>query len=35
VIIILAGIEDNLHRNALHNFHVIAGGVFRGQQTET
>ena len=27
-------IENDLHRNTLHNFHIIAGGVFRRQQAE-
>src|SRR5579872_7078260 len=29
---ILARIKQNLHRNALHNFDVISGGIFRRQQ---
>src|SRR6185295_1165096 len=32
---LLAFIENNFHRNALHHFHVITGGVFRRQQAES
>src|SRR5271168_4368405 len=28
------GIEDDFHGNALHDFHVISRGVFRGQETQ-
>ncbi len=31
---ILAGIEGDAHRDALHYLHVVAGGVFRRQKTE-
>ena len=34
VILVCTGFEDDLHRNALHDFHVVAGGVFRRQQAE-
>src|SRR5580658_7944975 len=30
----LALVEHDLHRNALHDFHVVAGGVFGRQQAE-
>ena len=28
-------IDHNLHRDALHNFHVIAGSILRRQEAET
>ena len=31
---IYAAIEDNLHRDALHDLDVITGGIFGRQQTE-
>ena len=34
MILVLARIEHDLHGNALHHLHVIAGGVFRRQQAE-
>src|SRR3982074_1916303 len=34
VSLVLARLEHNLHRYALHNFDVVAGGVFRRQQAE-
>ena len=33
-IVILAGIEIDLHRNALHDFHVVSGSVLRRKQAE-
>ena len=32
MVFVLAGIEHDFHRHALHDFHVIAGGIFRRQQ---
>src|SRR6266446_3707373 len=32
--LVLARLEHDLHRYALHNFDVVAGGVFRWQQAE-
>jgi hypothetical protein len=31
---VLARIENDLHRNPLHDFHVVAGGILRRKQTE-
>src|SRR5215469_15589377 len=35
MILVLAGIDIDAHRNALHDFHVIAGRIFRREQAET
>ncbi len=34
VIVVRARIEHDLDRNALHDFHVVSGGIFRRQQAE-
>src|SRR5271154_6346316 len=34
MVVILAGIEIDAHRDALDDFHEIAGGIFRRQQAE-
>ena len=34
MIVVLSRIKHDLHRNALHDFHVVAGGIFRRQQAE-
>ena len=34
MILVFARIEHDFYGNALHHFHVIAGGIFRRQQTE-
>jgi hypothetical protein len=34
VIAIFSGLQDDLYGNPLHNFHVVAGGIFRGQEAE-
>src|SRR6202030_4842059 len=31
---VLARLENDFYRNPLHNFHVVAGGVLRREQTE-
>jgi hypothetical protein len=33
-IAILAGLKNYLYRNPLNNFHVVAGGILRREQTE-
>ena len=34
MIVVLARIEDDLHRNALHDFHIVASRILRRQQAE-
>ncbi len=31
MVLVFAGIEHDLDRNALHHFHIVAGGIFRRQ----
>ena len=34
MIVILARLQHNAHRNALHNFYIVAAGILRRQQAE-
>ena len=34
MIVVRAGIEDNLHRYALHNLHIVSRGILGRQKAE-